>query len=48
VGKPEGKRLLGRPRRGSEENITMDLREVDVEVWNGLSWIRIEKGGGHL
>ena len=28
VGKPEGKRPLGRPRRRWEENIKMDLREV--------------------
>ena len=28
VGKPEGKRPLGRPRRRWEENIKMDLQEV--------------------
>jgi hypothetical protein len=28
VGKPEGKRPLGRPRRGWEGNIMMDLEEV--------------------
>ena len=28
VGKPEGKRPFGRPRRGWEDNIKMDLREV--------------------
>ena len=28
VWKPEGKRLLGRPRRRWEDNIKMDLREV--------------------
>ena len=28
VGKPEGKRPLGRPRRRCEDNIKMDLREV--------------------
>ena len=28
VGKPEGKRPLGRPRRRSENNIKMDLQEV--------------------
>jgi hypothetical protein len=28
VGKPEGKRLLGRPRRRCEDNIKMDLQEV--------------------
>ena len=30
VGKPEGKRPLGRPRRRWEDNIKMDLREVGV------------------
>jgi len=28
VGKPEGKRQLGRPRRRWEDNIKMDIREV--------------------
>jgi hypothetical protein len=28
MGKPEGRRPLGRPRRRWEDNITMDLREV--------------------
>ena len=28
VGKPEGKRPLGRPRRRCEDNIKMDLEEV--------------------
>jgi hypothetical protein len=28
VGKPEGKRLLGRPRRRWEDNIKMDVQEV--------------------
>jgi len=29
VGKPEGKRPLGRPRRGWEDNIKMDLQELE-------------------
>jgi hypothetical protein len=29
VGKPEGRRPLGRPRRAEEGNIKMDLREVE-------------------
>jgi hypothetical protein len=33
VGKPEGKRLLGRPRRGWLDNIKIDLRETG---WNGM------------
>ena len=44
VGKPEGKRPLGRPRRRWEDNIKMDLREVGggrgawmelVQDWDG-------------
>ena len=31
VAKPEGKRLLGRPRRRWEDNIEMDLRKTGVE-----------------
>jgi hypothetical protein len=30
VGKPEGKRKLGRPRRRWEDNIKMDVQEVHV------------------
>jgi hypothetical protein len=30
VGKSEGKRLLGRPRRMWEESIKMDLREIRI------------------
>jgi hypothetical protein len=36
VGKPEGKRTLGRPRRGWEDNIKMDLQEVRC---GGMDWI---------
>ena len=36
VGKPEGKRSLGRPRRRWEDNIKMDLQEVGCE---GMEWI---------
>jgi hypothetical protein len=31
VGKPEGKTTLGRPRRGWENNIKMDLKELVCE-----------------
>jgi hypothetical protein len=48
VGKPEGKRPLGRPRRRWEDNIRMDFRKWDVGVWTGLGWFRIETGGGNL
>jgi hypothetical protein len=36
VGKPEGKRPLGRPRRRWVSNIKMDLREIK---WDGGDWI---------
>jgi hypothetical protein len=36
VGKPEGKRPLGRHRRRWENNIRMDLREIG---WGGMDWI---------
>jgi len=36
VGKPEGKRLLGRPRRRWEDNIKVVLQEVG---WGGRDWI---------
>ena len=48
VGKPEGKRPLGRPRRGWDDNIKMDLQEVGGFVGTGWSWFRIGRGGGHL
>jgi hypothetical protein len=32
VGKPEGKRPLGRPKRRWEDNIRMDLREIGLLV----------------
>jgi hypothetical protein len=48
VGKPEGKRPLGRPRRRWEDNIKAGLQEEGCGLWTGLSWVRIETGGGHL
>jgi hypothetical protein len=38
VGKPEGKRPLGRPRRWWEDGIKMDLREIG---WGGVEWIHL-------
>jgi transcription termination factor 2 len=40
VGKPEGKRPLGRPRRRRVDNIRMDLREVG---WGDVDWIGLAK-----
>jgi hypothetical protein len=48
VGKPEGKRTLGRPRHRWEGNIKMDLQEVGWRAWTGLLWLRIGTDGGHL
>ena len=48
MGKPEGKRPLGRSRREWVDNIRMDLRRWDVGILTGLGWPRIETGGGHL
>jgi hypothetical protein len=38
VGKPEGKRPLGRPRRRWEDNIKMDLQVVGC---GGMDWIEL-------
>jgi hypothetical protein len=38
VGKPEGKRPLGRPRRRWVDNIKMDLRE---RGWDAVNWINM-------
>jgi hypothetical protein len=38
VGRPEGKRPLGRPRHRWEDNIKMDLRE---KVIDGVNWIQL-------
>jgi len=38
VGKPEGKRSLGRPKRRWEDNIKMDLQEVGC---GSMDWIEL-------
>jgi hypothetical protein len=38
VGRSEGKRPLGRPRRRWEDNIKMDFREIGID---GANWIRL-------
>jgi hypothetical protein len=48
VGKLEAKRPLGRARCRWEENINIDLQEWDMGAWTGWTWLRIERGGGHL
>jgi hypothetical protein len=44
VGKPEGKKPLGRPRWRWVDNIRMDLVEDGV-VWTGLVWLRVGTNG---
>jgi hypothetical protein len=47
VGKPEGRRPLGRPRCRLVDNIKMDLGET---VWGGVAWIglALDRAGGEL
>jgi hypothetical protein len=42
VGKPEGKRLLGRPRHRWVDNIKMTLREIG---WDGMDRIYLDEDG---
>jgi hypothetical protein len=44
VGKPEGKRPFGRPRRRWENNMRLVLREIGWEVVN---WIQLPQDRGH-
>jgi len=45
VGKPEGRRPLGRPRRRWVDNIRMDLQEVG---YGYMDWIRLAQDRGHV
>jgi hypothetical protein len=38
VGRPEGKRPLGRPRRRWQDNIKLDLRETEID---GANWFQL-------
>jgi hypothetical protein len=42
VGKPEGRRPLGRPRRRWTYNIKMDRLEIEL---GGVDWLRIDTDG---
>jgi hypothetical protein len=44
VGKPEGKRPLGRPRLRWVDNIKMDLSEIE---WDGVDWIDMAQDRDH-
>jgi len=48
VGKPEGRRPLGRPRSRWAIILERISRMWDVGIWTGLGWPRIERGGGRL
>jgi len=48
VGKPEGKRPTGRPRRRWEDNIKMDPQEVGCGGMDWMSWLRIRRVDRHL
>jgi hypothetical protein len=48
VGKPEGKKPLGRPRRRWVDNIKMDLGEIGWDGRTGSNWLRIGTSGGLL
>jgi hypothetical protein len=44
VGKPEGRRPLGRPRRRWVDNVKIDLRETG---WDGADWIDLAQDRDH-
>jgi hypothetical protein len=43
VGKPEGKRPLGKPRRRWEDNIKIGLREIG---WGSMDWMNLAQDRG--
>jgi hypothetical protein len=47
VGKPDGRRPLGRLKRGWEDTSKMELRS-GMGAWTGLIWLRTGTGGGLL
>jgi hypothetical protein len=44
VGRPEGKRPLGRPKRRWEDNIKMDLRDIGID---GANWFHLAQDRVH-
>jgi hypothetical protein len=48
VGRHEGNKPLGRPRRRREENIKMDLQELGYGAWTGLIRLRTGTGDRYL
>jgi hypothetical protein len=48
VGRPEGRRPLGRPRHRWEDNIKMDLGKTEFGDVDWKHWLRIGTGGEPL
>jgi len=48
VGRHEGRRQFGRPRRRWEELLKWICRKWDGEAWTGLIWLRIGADGGRF
>jgi hypothetical protein len=48
VGKSEGKNHWGDTGIDGRIILRWIFRKWDVGVWTGLSWLRVETGGGHL
>jgi hypothetical protein len=46
VGKPGGKRPLGRLKLRCKDNIKMDLKEIERWVWTGFIWPRMVSCSG--
>jgi hypothetical protein len=44
VGKPEGKRPLGRPKSRLVDNMKIDLREIG---WDGIDWVSLVQNTAH-
>jgi hypothetical protein len=47
VGKSEGKRPRGRPRRKWEDDIRIDVKEVTWRQWTGFIWLRMWADDSH-
>jgi hypothetical protein len=48
VGRPEGKRPLGRPRRRWEDNNKLDVREIGIMGRTGFGWFKVGSSDGLL
>jgi hypothetical protein len=48
VGRPGGKRPLGKPKLRREDNIKMEFLDMRLVARTGLLWIREGTGGGRL